>query len=119
MNLNKNNYAKLKSNLRHDQEHYETNYQFVNINLNVKILYILAQKQRNNGSHMSHTKKKIMFIKKVLHVIKYHTIVTTMQSLKKQRPKYQRCTKGNHKAFGLPEEMAAYSIFSTLSFTQK
>ena len=57
MNLNKNNYAKLKSNLQHYQEHYETNYQFVNINLNMKILYILAQKQRNNGSHVSHTKK--------------------------------------------------------------
>ena len=28
-----------------------------NINLNMKILYILAQKQRNNGSHVSHTKK--------------------------------------------------------------
>ena len=81
MNLNKNNYAKLKSNLQHDQKYYEANYQFVNINLNMKILYILAQKQRNNGSHVSHTKKKIMFIKKVLHFIKSQTIVTTMPSL--------------------------------------
>ena len=43
MNLNKNNYAKLKSSLQHDQEYYEANYQFVNINLNMKILYILAK----------------------------------------------------------------------------
>ena len=57
MNLNNNNYAKLKSNLQHDQKYYEANYQFVNINLNMKILYILAKKQRNNGSHVSHTKK--------------------------------------------------------------
>ena len=43
MNLNKNNYAKLKSNLQHDQKYYEANYQFVNINLNTEILYILAK----------------------------------------------------------------------------
>ena len=43
MNLNKNNYAKLKSNLQPDQKYYEANYQFVNINLNMKILYILAK----------------------------------------------------------------------------
>ena len=71
MKLNKNNYAKLKSNLQHDQKYYEANYQFVNINLNMKILYILAQKQRNNGSHVSHTKKiDHVHKKEVLHFIK-------------------------------------------------